>query len=63
VDYPTFVFSAASTGWRVGKHKAKGQNFARMLMEAPSNLMTPKIFTDTVHDMLDKKDNVKVIIR
>ena len=32
-------------------------------MEAPSNLMTPKIFTDTVHDMLDKKDNVKVIIR
>ena len=30
--------------WSSGVNKAKGQNFARTLMETPANYMTPTIF-------------------
>ena len=30
--------------WQCGEKKAKGQNFARTLMETPANHLTPKIF-------------------
>ena len=33
-----------STLWSSGVKKAKGQNFARTLMETPANYMTPTIF-------------------
>ena len=34
--------------WEDGKIKAEAQNFARNLMNTPSNLMTPSIFASTV---------------
>ena len=39
--------------WRMGETDAKAQNFARMLMETPANLMTPTIFCHTVTEMLE----------
>ena len=35
--------------WQVGVKKAKGQNFARTLMETPSNHLTPQIFARVSH--------------
>ena len=34
----------ATNEWKCGENKAKGQNFARTLMETPANHLTPKIF-------------------
>ena len=33
-----------TTQWSNGMKKAKGQNFARTLMETPANYMTPTLF-------------------
>lgn len=40
--------SGAKDAWIAGLNVAKAQNFARYLMEAPANLMTPTIFCETV---------------
>ena len=37
--------------WQMGVKKAKGQNFARTLMETPANHLTPQIFA-RVSDIL-----------
>lgn len=34
--------------WKVGKRKALGQNLARTLMEAPSNILTPSEFARVI---------------
>ena len=39
------------------------QNFARELMEMPSNLMTPRIFADRVTQQLSDLENVEVYAR
>ena len=36
--------TGATNEWHWGVNKAKGQNFARTLMETPANHLTPKIF-------------------
>jgi len=36
--------NAAGKDWMVGSRKAIGQNLARTLMEAPSNVLTPTEF-------------------
>ena len=35
--------------WQCGEKKAKGQNFARTLMETPANHLTPKIFAKVMY--------------
>ncbi|KAF6209118.1 hypothetical protein GE061_014861 [Apolygus lucorum] len=42
------------TAWQVGLEKAASQNLARQLMEAPSNLTTPILFTMMALDELCK---------
>ncbi|XP_054718872.1 cytosol aminopeptidase-like [Uloborus diversus] len=45
-----------------GIHLAESQNFARLLMEKPANLMTPSVFASTVVEKF-KDLPVKVIVR
>ena len=42
----------AKEEWIAGCNAAKAQNFARLLMETPANLMTPTIFCETVTEKL-----------
>ncbi|XP_001623805.2 cytosol aminopeptidase [Nematostella vectensis] len=49
--------------WSTGQILADAQNFARQLMDMPANLMTPRIFADTVGLRLDKLSNVEFNIR
>jgi len=42
----------AKDEWMAGVNAAKAQNFARLLMETPANLMTPTIFCETVTEKL-----------
>jgi len=42
-----------STLWSSGVKKAKGQNFARTLMETPANYMTPTIFAQQAKNELE----------
>ncbi|XP_054273895.1 cytosol aminopeptidase-like [Macrosteles quadrilineatus] len=48
--------------WRIGLEKAEAQNFARRLMEAPGNLMTPRKFAYAVVQSLCKT-SVNVTLR
>lgn len=45
-----FVFSTDVPGWEKGVFYAEGQNLARLLMEAPANLLTPTIFANTIEE-------------
>uniref|UniRef100_A0A1B6F785 Cytosol aminopeptidase n=1 Tax=Cuerna arida TaxID=1464854 RepID=A0A1B6F785_9HEMI len=40
--------------WRIGLEKGEAQNFARKLMEAPANIMTPRTFAYTIVQALCK---------
>ncbi|KAF2073767.1 hypothetical protein CYY_004936 [Polysphondylium violaceum] len=56
----------ASPEWSTGKVYADAQNFARMLMETPANLMTPSIFVSTVQDKfkdLVASGKVEIVVR
>jgi len=48
--------------WRIGLEKAEAQNFARRLMEAPANLMTPRTFAQSVVQSLCKS-SINVTLR
>jgi len=52
----------ATNEWKCGENKAKGQNFARTLMETPANHLTPKIFAKEVKNELSAL-SVEVIPR
>ena len=45
--------ASKSAEWDSGANNAKAQNFARVLMETPANLMTPTIFCETVTAALE----------
>ncbi|XP_078358312.1 LOW QUALITY PROTEIN: cytosol aminopeptidase-like [Oculina patagonica] len=49
--------------WQDGLLLSGAQNFARDLMETPSNLMTPTIFADTLTQRLSDLENVQVLAR
>lgn len=49
--------------WHHGLLLSEAQNFARELMETPSNLMTPTIFADTMTKRLSDLQNVEVYAR
>lgn len=48
--------------WERGKIMASAQNFARILMESPANLMTPTIFTETVKKQYEGLKNVQLTV-
>ncbi|WAR20885.1 AMPL-like protein [Mya arenaria] len=48
-----------SSLWQRGCGKAEGQNLARHLMEAPSNKLTPRAFTELVQAKFANRPNVK----
>ena len=45
--------TGAQKSWEEGCNNAKAQNFARVLMETPANLMTPIMFCEQVTEMLE----------
>jgi aminopeptidase len=47
--------------WERGKILASAQNFARILMENPANLMTPTIFVETVKKQYEGLKNLELI--
>ena len=51
--------------WETGKTKASAQNFARNLMNSPSNLMTPTLFAQNVENHLSflQSDNLSINVR
>jgi aminopeptidase len=49
--------------WSSGQIYGTSQNIARMLMTTPSNLMTPKLFSEEVAYLLAGLENVEVIVR
>lgn len=49
--------------WQDGLLLSGAQNFARELMETPSNLMTPTVFADTLSKRLSDLQNVEVYAR
>ena len=55
--------SEASASWHIGKLLAKAQNWARYLMELPSNAKTPKKFVDLISRELAVFDKVTIIHR
>lgn len=55
--------SESSDSWSAGVKKAKGQNFARTLMETPANYCTPKLFAEQVQSKLDSLSKVEAIPR
>ncbi|KAG5640414.1 hypothetical protein DXG03_008744 [Asterophora parasitica] len=59
----TFTPVEASKEWDRGVIYAKGQNFARTLMELPANLLTPTIFTERVKAEFAGLKNVEIIVR
>lgn len=46
--------------WETGHIYGTSQNLARMLMTSPSNLMTPKLFTEEVAYLLAGLENTEV---
>lgn len=48
--------------WRIGYEKADAQNFARMLIETPANLMTPRTLAYSVVQSICKS-NISVTLR
>ena len=46
--------------WQDGLLLSGAQNFARELMETPSNLMTPTVFADQLTERLSDLQNVEV---
>ncbi|KAK3790496.1 hypothetical protein RRG08_060546 [Elysia crispata] len=55
--------SHVAENWTRGEILAKGQNFARYLMESPANRMTPSIFSEKVSESLSQLPNCTVHIR
>ena len=49
--------------WQDGLLLSGAQNFARELMETPSNLMTPTMFADRLNERLADLGNVQVHAR
>ncbi len=49
-----------SADWERGKILASAQNFARVLMETPANLMTPTVFAETVKKQYEGLNNLEL---
>nr|AUT77176.1 leucine aminopeptidase 3 [Sinonovacula constricta] len=55
--------SSKQITWNRGVIKAEGQNWARSLMEMPSNFLTPRLFAEAVKNRLNNIQTVKVNVR
>ncbi|KAI8987627.1 cytosol aminopeptidase family, catalytic domain-containing protein [Mycotypha africana] len=55
--------SSINKDWETGQIYGASQNVARMLMTAPANLMTPKLFSEEIAYLLAGLENVEVIVR
>jgi len=49
--------------WKKGKIFSDAQNLSRYLSELPSNYMTPTLFCNTASKILQKENNIEVIVR
>ena len=56
-------YCSVSAAWARGTVLAEGQCYARRLMEAPSNVMTPTRFGELAQEYFSGLDNVTVTIR
>ncbi|KAL4231184.1 bleomycin hydrolase [Mactra antiquata] len=55
--------SSVQKVWSQGQIKADGQNWARKLMEMPSNKLTPRLFVEEVQRKFNNRPNVTVTVR
>ncbi|ELU18801.1 hypothetical protein CAPTEDRAFT_226733 [Capitella teleta] len=55
--------SSVQSLWNRGSILAEGQNFSRLLMEAPANVITPTGFTELAKEYLSNLANVTVHVR
>ncbi|XP_060578489.1 cytosol aminopeptidase-like [Ruditapes philippinarum] len=62
VDHIT-ASSSAKKSWTRGRIKAEGQNWARHLMEMPSNKLTPALFVEAVQQKFANRSNVTIHVR
>ena len=56
-------FNAWHKLWQDGLLLSGAQNFARELMETPSNLLTPTVFADTLINRFSDLESVEVLAR
>ena len=49
--------------WQKGQIAAESQNFARALMETPSNYKYPSLFVETICEKFSKYTNVNMVVR
>ncbi|CAH1782982.1 unnamed protein product [Owenia fusiformis] len=54
---------SAVQGWKTGRILAEGQNFARSLMETPSNHLTPLKFAETIQEQIGNIKGVEITPR
>ena len=55
--------NSKESSWETGLIYAEAQNFARTLMETPTNYMTPTKFTEYVQSKFDGLSKVETIVR
>eukprot|EP01132_Coremiostelium_polycephalum_P005704 gene5704-7098_t len=66
VDIKATTEGANQSAWEEGKVVAAAQNFARVLMETPANLMTPTLFCQKVSEQLKSlidSGKVEMVVR
>ena len=57
----SFISSPKLSGdWNIGSVLAESQNFARHLMDSPSNLMTPTLFASIVEKTMSGFNNISI---
>lgn len=61
-EFPNIHSLVDSAAWNKGVIFAEAQNFCRILMDTPANLMTPTIFCSTVKEKFAGLSNVKIEI-
>lgn len=52
-----------TTEYKLGEVYARAQNYARILMDTPSNLMTPTLFCKTAQELFKNEEAVQVKVR
>lgn len=59
-EFPNIHAIDESDEWKKGVAFADAQNFCKLLMDTPANLMTPTIFSETVIEKYAGLSNVKI---
>lgn len=62
-ELPTILCAEGNDqGWIKGAISAEAQNFCKLLMETPANLMTPSVFCETAKEKFAGIQNVELVV-